>query len=181
MIAQYEQPGGEPQPSSEDVKGPGQRRGGGGSGPGGDGGQPGGGGTQIAGLPPIMGGGGSGEGEAGGGPPPPIPESQMGDQGEGGSGEGPEGEQGEAGAAGSAEAPQVAEGQQGRALDKPSEVQIGDENAKLAEADTPQAEAERQLENEQGENRMSVQAASGSQPANRGRGDERGVDIPSNL
>ena len=103
----------------------------------------------------------------------------MGDEGQGG--EGPEGEQGEGGPAGSAEAPQVAEGQQGRALEKPSEVQIGDENATLAEADLPQAEASRQLENEQGENRMSVEAASGSQPANRGKGSERGVDIPSNL
>lgn len=179
MIAQFENPGGEPPPPTKDEKGPGQQKGGGGPGPGGDGGPPGGGGgPQIAGLPPIMGGGG-GEEEEGGDATPPIPESQMGDQN--GGGEGPAGEPGESGPAGSPEAPQVAEGQQGRQLDKPSQVQIGDENAKLAEADTPQAEASRQLENEQGENRMSVQAASGSQPTNRGTGTERGVDIPSNL
>ncbi len=186
QIAQFENPGGEPPPSTQDVKGPGEQKGGGGQGPGGDGGEQGGGGgqmggPQIAGLPPVAGGGGGEDesGEQGQGGGEPIPESQMGDEGQGG--EGPEGEQGEGGPAGSAEAPQVAEGQQGRALEKPSEVQIGDENATLAEADLPQAEASRQLENEQGENRMSVEAASGSQPANRGKGSERGVDIPSNL
>jgi hypothetical protein len=184
MIAQFENPGGEPPPTTKDEQGPGEQRGGGGQGPGGDGGPPGGGGgqtqgPQIAGLPPVMGGGGGGEeGEDGQGQGP-IPESQMGDQS--GTGEGQEGEPGEAGAAGAAEAPQVAEGQQGRALEKPSEVQIGNEDAKLAEAQLPQAEASRQLENEQGETRMSVEAAAGSQPANRGRGTERGVDIPSNL
>jgi hypothetical protein len=191
QIAQFENPGGQPPPPTRDEKGPGQQRGGGGPGPGGDGGQQGGGGgpemgggPQIAGLPPIMGGGGGGEeqeGEQGqgGGTPPPIPESEMGDQS--GGGEGQEGEPGQQGAPGAEDAPQIAEGQQGQALEAPSQVQIGDENAKLAEADLPQAEASRQLQNEQGENRMSVEAATGSQPANRGKGTERGVDIPSNL
>lgn len=185
MIAQFENPGGEPPPPTKDEKGPGQQKGGGGQGPGGDGGEQGGGGPQIAGLPPVAGGGGgedeAGEQGQGGGAPPPIPESQMGDEGQGGEGEGQEGEPGQPGAAGSEDAPQLAEGQQGSQLEAPSQVQIGDENATLAEADLPQADAARQLENEQGENRMSVEAASGSQPTNRGKGSERGVDIPSNL
>lgn len=191
-IAQFENPGGQPPPPTQDVKGPGQQKGGGGQGPGGDGGEQGGGGgpqmgggPQIAGLPPIMGGGGGGgeeqEGEQGqgGGTPPPIPESEMGDQS--GGGEGQEGEPGQPGAPGAEDAPQLAEGQQGQALEAPSQVQIGDENAKLAESDLARAEASRQLESEQGESRMSVEAATGSQPANQGRGTERGVDIPSNL
>jgi hypothetical protein len=75
----------------------------------------------------------------------------------------------------------VAAGQQGRKLEKPSEMQIGDENAKLAASQIPTADASRQLDSEQGEDRMAVKAASGNQPANKGRGSERGVDIPSNL
>lgn len=193
QIAQFENPGGQPPPPTKNEQGPGQQKGGGGQGPGGDGGPQGGGGgpqmgggPQIAGLPPIMGGGGGGEDQEGeqgqgGGQPPPIPESQMGDQSGGGEGEGQEGQPGQPGAAGAEGAPELAEGQQGQALEAPSQVQIGDENAKLAESDLARAEASRQLESEQGETRMSVKAATGSQPANRGKGTERGVDIPSNL
>lgn len=185
MIAQYEMPGGEPDPATRNEPGPGQQPGGGGQGPGGDGGpQGGGGGPQITGLnipglPPIMGGGGTGT--QGGGIPPLIPEGDQGDAGKAGAeGEGEAGEEGGGGAQAAAEAPSAA-GQKGRALQKPSEIQIGDEGAKLAEADLPQTEASRQLENQPGEDRMSVKAASGNQPSNRGKGTERGVDIPSNL
>ena len=188
QIAQFENPGGQPPPSTKDVKGPGDKKGGGGQGPGGDGGQQGGGGPQLAGgpqipgLPPIMGGGG-GAGSQPGMPPPPLPEGDQGDAGQpGGSGEGEPGEEGQEGngKAGAEGAPDAA-GQEGRALDKPSEMQIGDEGAKLAEADLPQTDPSRQLESKPGEDRMSVKAASGNQPSNRGKGTERGVDIPSNL
>ncbi len=197
MIAQFEVPGGQqpPPPPTRDEQGPGQQRGGGGQGPGGDGGQqPGGGGQmagiggmQIPGMPPLMGGGGGGE--QGQGSLPQIAESQMGDpnaqgegEGQGGpSGEGPEGQPGQAGQPGSPDAPKVAANQQGRVLERPSEVQIGNEGARIAEADVPNADPSRQLSNEAGEDRMSVKAASGNQTANRGRGTEQGVDIPSNL
>ncbi len=188
MIAQFEMPGQEPQPPTKSEQGPGQQQGGGGQGPGGDGGPQGGGGgpqlaggPQIPGLPPIMGGGGGAGGQSG--MPPPIPEGDQGDAGQPGGGEGelgPEGEGGPAGAEGAEGAPDAA-GQKGRALEAPSEIQIGDENAKLAESSIPQASASAQLENEQGESRMSVKAATGSQTSNRGTGTERGVDIPSNL
>jgi len=188
QIAQFENPGGQPPPPTKNEQGPGQQQGGGGQGPGGDGGQqPGGGGPQLAGgpqipgLPPIMGGGGGEGGQPGA--PPPIPEGDQGDAGQpGGGGEGEPGEEGgqQGGAEGAPEAPDAA-GQQGRALEKPSAIQIGDENAKLAETDLPQTDPSRQLESKPGEDRMSVKAASGNQSSNRGKGTERGVDIPSNL
>ncbi|GAB5560288.1 MAG: hypothetical protein SynsKO_19350 [Synoicihabitans sp.] len=188
MIAQFEMPGQQPQPATKNEQGPGQQQGAGGQGPGGDGGPQGGGGgpqlaggPQIPGLPPLMGGGGGAQGQPG--MPPMIPEGDQGDAGKPGGGEGEQGEQGEggpAGAEGAEKAPSSA-GQKGRALQAPSQIQIGDENAKLAEADLTQASASAQLENEQGENRMSVEAATGSQTSNRGTGTERGVDIPSNL
>ena len=66
-------------------------------------------------------------------------------------------------------------------MQKPGAIQIGDPTATLAEADTPQAKASAQLESQQGEARMQIKAAQGNQPANRGKGTERGKDIPSNL
>jgi len=192
MISQFEVPGGEPPPPTRDEQGPGQQQGGGGQGPGGDGGQQPGGGGQMAGgggQEQTPGGGGEEEGD---GSLPQIAESQMGDpnadgqEGEGGGGgqqgqPGQQGQQGQAGAQGAANAPQVATDQQGRALERPSEVQIGDEGAKLAEADTPEADPSKDLESTPGEDRMSVQAASGNQPGNRGKGTEQGVVMPSNL
>lgn len=199
MISQFEVPGGQPPPPTQNEQGPGQQQGAGGQGQGGDGGQQqgggqmaggGGGGPQIPGMPP-MGGGGGGEGEQGDGSLPQIAESQMGDpnaqgeegEGQGGGGqEGPEGEQGQPGGpGGSPDAPQVAADQQGRALERPSEVQIGEEGASIAEAGVPEADASKQLENAPGEDRMSVKAASGNQTANRGKGTEQGVVMPSNL
>jgi hypothetical protein len=190
MIAQFEMPGAEPDSSQKNAKGPGKKPGGGGQGPGGDGPQMSA-GVSIPGMPPLMGGGMAGTDQAG--TPPLIPESQMGDPnasgdsgepgepGEGGEGaEGAGGEQGEPGN-GSPEAPTVAADQQGRQLERPEEMQIGDDDAVLAETSIPTSEASASLQNERGEARMGIEAASGKQSANKSKGTERGVDIPSNL
>lgn len=202
LIAQFEMPGQE-QPSSQNVQGPGDKQGGGGQGPGGDdsmsaagGPQMGMGGLNIPGIPGMGGGGGGGTESmpqipslaGGGGGPPPIEEGDMGDRGKEGGKPGEGGEEGdpqqaggEGGAPGAEDAPKVAAGQKGRALEKPQAMQIGDKNAKLAETDAPLSDAGKQLDAEQGEDRMAIKAASGNQPANRDSGTERGVDIPSNL
>ncbi len=130
--------------------------------------------------PPPVPGPGEEEG-AGGGPQQGGGEEQMaGGGGQGGGGEG-DGEEGQPGQPGSPDAPKAPAGAQGRQLQKPSAVQIGDPNASLAESQKPTASASAQLESEQGEARMQVQAAQGAQAANRGKGTERGKDIPSNL
>lgn len=187
LIATLEMPGSE---SQERREGPGDEPGGGGDGPGGDSDQPGGGGGIQVGLagPQIPGLSIPGLGGAGGAPGglpglPSIPTLDTGDQGKPGQ-SGPEGqpggEPGKPGGPAPADAPKVA-GNQGRQLEKPSAVQIGDPNAKLAEAGSPQADPSKSLESAQGEDRMQIKAAAGSQSGNRDRGTERGVDIPSNL
>lgn len=199
LIAQFEMPG-EQQRSTQNVEGDGQQQGGGGQGPGGDGQQSGGGGgpqMSVAGIPglqiPGLMGGGGGEGDQQG--MPALPTLDMGDRqhgteqgeegeqgGQGGEG-GEPGEQGQAGAAGEPgqEAPQLA-GREGRQLEKPGEVPIGDEGAKLAQANTPTDDPSRQTDGSaQGEDRMQVKSASGQQSGERGSGSERGIDIPSNL
>jgi|GEM_PF-975710 len=171
LLANMERPGEEPPP----VPGPGQKEGAGGQ-------QQGSGEEQMAGGG-GQGGGGSGDGEAGGGGAPSAPEvaglppvAQAGG-GPGGEGE-PEGKPGQPDSPGGPKAPA---GAQGRQLDKPSAVQIGDPNASLAESQKPTASASAQLESEKGEGRMQINAAQGNQAANRGKGSERGKDIPSNL
>ncbi len=212
LIAQFEMPG-QPQPSTQDVPGPGDQKGGGGEGPGGDASMNSGGpdGMQVAGpqmpglnlpgLPiPSMGGGG---GLPGGPSLPSLPTLDMGDrgkqgqsggegeegeegqQGPGGQGgegsEGEPGQQGPAGAPSDQQAPQLA-GRQGRQLEKPDAVQIGDEGAKLAEADVPVVDSSRTMDgNAKGEDRMAIKSAAGQQSGERGSGSERGIDIPSNL
>lgn len=221
MIAQFELPG-MPQPSDQNVPGPGEQQGGGGQGPGGDSDMNSGGGPQVAmpgmnmpGIPglnmPSQGQGGGGSmgipglpsmgGGGGGGEQPSTPqmpsipglesiaESDTGDAGKAGSGPqmdadatGPEGTPTQAGNGQAPEdAPQVADNQRGRALEKPSEMQIGDPNAALAEAGVPQADPNKATEAGKGEDRMAIKAASGNQSGGRGGGSERGVDIPSNL
>lgn len=170
LLANMERPGAEPPP----VPGPGQEEGAGGQ-------QKGGGEQQMAGG--GAGGGGSGDGEQGsGGAPsapaiaglPPIAQS--------GGGSGGEGEQeGEPGQPGGPQGPKPPPGAQGRQLEKPSAVQIGDPNASLAETQKPNTGSSAQLESGPGEARMQVKAAQGNQGANRGKGSERGKDIPSNL
>lgn len=175
LLANMERPGEEPPP----VPGPGQEEGAGGQ-------QQGGGDQQMAGGGGA-GGGGSGDGEQGsGGAPsapaiaglPPIAQSGG---GSGGEGEEQEGEQGQPGQPGGPNGPKPPPGAQGRQLEKPSAVQIGDPNAALAETQKPTASASAQLESKPGEARMQVKAAQGSQSSNRGKGTERGKDIPSNL
>ncbi len=156
-------------------------------------------GLNIPGLPiPSMGGG---AGMPGGPSLPSLPTLDMGDRGKEGQpggqpGEGEEGQQGQGGQQGEGQpgdqqavagqpsdqkAPTLA-GRQGRQLQKPDAVQIGDEGAKLAEADVPMAASDRALDGtNQGEDRMAVKSASGQQSANRSSGTERGIDIPSNL
>lgn len=192
LIAQFEIPGQDPEkivqgPGEEEGGGPGEK--GGGSDP--DGG-PGGiqvtmAGPQIPGLPiPMMGGTGAPGGLPGlpgmpsmpsVGAPPPLPTFEMPKDGKSG-----EGEPGKPGAEGAdMKAPAPPPGAQGEPLEKPNAVKIGDEGAKLAEADTPRASASAQTQNAQGEDRMKIKAAAGNQPVNRDRGTERGVDIPSDL
>ncbi|WP_221030538.1 hypothetical protein [Actomonas aquatica] len=166
-------------------------------------------GPQMPGIPgmPSMGGGGAGGipglpqlpqmgGGSGSGSLPSLPTLDMGDrgkegqQGQGGGGpqgeqSGEQGQQGPGGMAGTPsdqQAPTLA-GRQGRQLQKPGAVQIGDEGAKLATADIPVVDANRAVDGtQQGEDRMAVKSAGGgNQTANRSSGTERGVDIPSNL
>ncbi len=171
LLANMERPGEEPPP----VPGPGEEEGAGG-GP-----QQGGGEEQMAGGG-GQGGGGEGDGEEGAGGAPSAPSiAGLPPIAQAGGGEGGEGEEGQPGQPGSPDAPKAPAGAQGRQLQKPSAVQIGDPNASLAESQKPTASASAQLESEQGEARMQVQAAQGAQAANRGKGTERGKDIPSNL
>lgn len=95
-----------------------------------------------------------------------------------GSGGGSEGQQGEPGQSAT---PIAASADQQPV--KPGEVALGDPNARIAQApDARQVQGNSSMTNEQGEDRMSVKAASGQQSSpNRSRGSERGVDIPSNL
>ena len=123
-------------------------------------------------------------------PPPPAggqPQQQGPPQGgapggpQGGAGQpGQGGQQGQPGQPGTQQAPSVAAAAD-QQLVKPGEVQIGHQGAKLAESDVPKAAAGASLDNEKGEDRMQVKAAAGNQKANRDKGTERGVDIPSNL
>lgn len=170
LLANMERPGEEPPPKP----GPGQEEGAGGQ-------QQGGAEGQMAGG--SQGSGGSGGGEPGGGGAPSAPAVEgLPPIAQAGGGPGGEGDQeGEPGQPGSPDGPKAPAGAQGRQLGKPSAVQIGDPNASLAESQKPTASANAQLESEKGEGRMQIKAAQGSQSANRGKGSERGKDIPSNL
>lgn len=149
------------EPTDENVPGPGEEPGGGGEDQ-----------QNQAGLAQM-----------GGGQPPEGATQQQGgggeessEQGSGGS----EGEEGKPGGGPQSQAPKVAAAA-GQKLVKPDEVQIGDQGAKLAESEATEAPQSAKVEPGQGEDRMSVRAASGNQTGGAGRGAERGVDIPSNL
>jgi hypothetical protein len=99
----------------------------------------------------------------------------------GSSGDAPEGANGSAGPE-AGQAPKVAAADD-QALVKPGDMPLGDPNARIAQ--TPEAlrapPPGSKASNQQGEDRMSVKAASGQQAPNRSRGSERGIEIPSSL
>jgi len=160
VVGEFEVAGSEP--TDENVPGPGEEPGGGGDDQQNQSGlaQMGGMGQPSQGAEQEQGGGGGGEDA----------------QDSGSSG----GEEGQPGAGPSADAPKVAAAA-GQKLVKPGEVQLGDQGAKLAEVGLPEAPENAKVEASNGEDRMSVRAASGNQTGGAGRGAERGIDIPSNL
>jgi hypothetical protein len=151
----------------------------------------------MGGLPPLMGGGGGGEGQQ------QIPPGMEGMQGQSMEGES-NGGQPPPGAKNTGEPPANAEPSnmaseaqggempEGPSVDVPADMQIGDENQKIqqAQAQTPQDQGQmgegENSSNEQGENQSSEdssrpKSASGKQSGKRGAGSETGDSMPADL